>query len=703
VWERYGVSVATILAATLVRLSLYGVLGDRVVFATYIVAVLVASLYGGWGPGLVATVLSTLVADLVFLHPKGSLAISSSTDQQSAVIFFGISLCIVVVSEAFRRASGRAETAAKEARTAQDAQKMNEVLATKRLAELEILYNLTPVGLAFVDPNSAIVRINDRLQQWMGATDLDLIGKKAGEILGAPGQTIQRSFDYVIKTGKPLRQEVEWKLADGEPRYYLANFDPVFGADAAVLGVNLVVYDLTERKDAEVTAHLLAEATTTLASSLNYERTLEQLAQAAVPDFADWCGVDVLDEDGTLKRVAVKHIDPEKVKWAMEIERKYPPDPNAATGSPAVLRTGKAELYKDIPRELLVAAAIDDEHMRLIDELGLTSVIIVPLVSRGKVLGVLSLVWAESRKHYDEKDLAVAEELGRRAGTAVDNARLFEAAQRELRDRKKAEEEVRRLNIDLEKRVEERTAALRATMDELEGFCYSVSHDLRAPMRSLSGNSRILIEDFGGQLDGEARDHLHRISIAATKMGELIDDLLQFSRLGRTELSFRDVNLSDLANAAATAYRAQNPDANFEIEIEPDAIACGDPNVLGLAMQNLIENALKYSSKVASPKVQFGVRKRAEETIYFVKDNGVGFDMKYAPKIFQPFERLHRDSEYPGTGIGLANVKRVVARHGGQIWVEAAPNQGATFSFTLGARCDENAPASPATMPSYMG
>jgi hypothetical protein len=315
----------------------------------------------------------------------------------------------------------------------------------------------------------------------------------------------------------------------------------------------------------------------------------------------------------------------------------------------------------------------------------------------------MTLVWAESKRHYDEDDFAVAQELGRRAGIAIDNAQLFEELQHELEDRRLAEEEVRNLNGELEKRVHERTAEVRAAMDELEGFCYSVSHDLRTPMRSLSSNSRILLEDYGASLSADARDHLHRIALAANKMGVLVDDLLQFSRLGRTQLSFRMVNLSELAEAAALSAKSQIEEAPAEVQIEPGLEVCGDPNVLALAVQNLFDNAIKYSSKIEHPEIYFGAVCKGEETVYYIRDNGVGFDMKYAPKIFEPFQRLHRDAEYPGTGIGLANVRRVIARHGGQIWAEAAPGLGATFYFTLGARCNDEAAPLTNALPPYMG
>lgn len=592
-----------------------------------------------------------------------------------------------------------------ERKAARDALRTSEMTATKRLLELEILYDLSPVGLCFVDAELRYIRINERLAAINGHPVQEHIGRTVGEVLGEGAAPIEAHMREVLATGKPIRNlEISGRSLSGDLGHFLANYDPVLDSDDQPLGVNVVVIDVTQRKDAEIRAQLLTEATRTLAGSLDYEKTLDRLAEATVPVFADWCAVDVLEEDGSLERLAVKHVDPEKIRWARELEKKYPPDPNATTGVPAVIRTGKSELYKEIPRELLVAAAVDDEHMRIIDEIGFTSAIVVPLVARDRVLGALSLVWAETGKHYDDDDLAAAEELGRRAGIAVDNARLYQAAQREVEERKRAEEEVRRLNAELERRVAERTAELRSAMGELEAFCYSVSHDLRAPMRSLSGNSRILIEDFGKDLNEDGRDHLQRISTAASKMGVIIDDLLQFSRLGRAQLKFQTVSLTQLVEAAVEHARAQYPEVSYSVQIQPDMTVCGDASVLGLAVQNLVDNAFKYSSKVKDPTIEFGQMEQDGSPVYFVKDNGVGFDMEYVDKIFVPFERLHRDAEYPGTGIGLANVSRVIMRHGGKIWAKSAPGEGAAFFFTIPADCEDGSgPMIAEVAPPYLG
>jgi light-regulated signal transduction histidine kinase (bacteriophytochrome) len=237
-------------------------------------------------------------------------------------------------------------------------------------------------------------------------------------------------------------------------------------------------------------------------------------------------------------------------------------------------------------------------------------------------------------------------------------------------------------------------------MDDLEGFCYSVSHDLRTPMRAISGNSRILLEDYSDSLDDRAQNYLFRLDAAASRMGQLIDDLLTFSRLGRTVLVRQAIDVTALSEAAATACRFQNPEDDIRIEIQPEMSASADGLMLGIVLQNLIENAIKYSSKTQGALIQIGCMELDGEHVFFVRDNGIGFDMQYVDRIFQPFERLHREVDYPGTGIGLANVRRIVTRHHGRVWASSQPGEGASFYFTVGESApSEEAPPSQAAPP----
>jgi light-regulated signal transduction histidine kinase (bacteriophytochrome) len=243
--------------------------------------------------------------------------------------------------------------------------------------------------------------------------------------------------------------------------------------------------------------------------------------------------------------------------------------------------------------------------------------------------------------------------------------------------------EVRRVNADLERRVAERTRQLEAANRELEAFAYAVSHDLRAPLRSMSGFSQILQENAPPGLDEKSRHYLQRIHDASMRMSSLIEDLLNLSRIGRSELTARPISLSQIAAEAAAAIRERHPTRDVQLEIASGMEVSADPRLLRIALENLLSNAWKYTSRTPQARVSVGTQAGERGPVYFVRDNGVGFDMKYADKLFVPFQRLHPESEFPGSGIGLVTVQRIVARHGGRIWADAKPDEGATFYFTM--------------------
>jgi len=248
--------------------------------------------------------------------------------------------------------------------------------------------------------------------------------------------------------------------------------------------------------------------------------------------------------------------------------------------------------------------------------------------------------------------------------------------------RKEAEQEVRRLNVELEQRVRQRTAQLEETNRELEAFAYSVSHDLRAPLRAIRGFSEVLLERHASQLDAEGRELLRHACQGSEHMGRLIEDLLKLSRVGRSELHPQSVNLSALAESAAAELQRAEPGRKVQFIIEPNLRADGDERLLRIMLYNLLSNAWKFTGQRPDGRIEFGVT-APPETAFFVRDDGVGFDMAHAGKLFRVFQRLHSTSEFPGTGIGLATVQRIVKRHHGRVWAVGAVNQGATFYFTL--------------------
>jgi signal transduction histidine kinase len=264
---------------------------------------------------------------------------------------------------------------------------------------------------------------------------------------------------------------------------------------------------------------------------------------------------------------------------------------------------------------------------------------------------------------------------------------LSAAIQRQKADdeRKEAESAVRQLNAELEQRVSQRTAELTVANRELESFAYSVAHDLRAPLRGIDGYSKLLLEDYAKDLDAEGALYLENIRTGAQWMGQLIDDLLRLSRITRLEMHNIQVSLTSLAHEALETLRHNDPVREVEVVVQQDMKVSGDPGLLGLAIENLLRNAWKFTSKKPYAHIEVGMSEMQGRTVYFVRDNGAGFDMKYADKLFRPFQRLHSEGDFEGTGVGLATVQRIIQRHGGEIWAEAETGGGATFYFTLAA------------------
>jgi signal transduction histidine kinase len=276
-------------------------------------------------------------------------------------------------------------------------------------------------------------------------------------------------------------------------------------------------------------------------------------------------------------------------------------------------------------------------------------------------------------------------------------ARVAEEFNRMIVARREKEVEVKKLNAELEKRVQERTAELEKTNaaltarsneleaanKELEAFCYSVSHDLRAPVRTIGGFTKVLIEGHAHQLDEAGKEYLDRTGRAVERMAELIDDLLQLSRISRSQLVCTEVDLTAVASAVSTELKASASDRPITFNVQPGLVAHGDAGLLRVLIENLLGNSWKFTRNCHAPRIEFGKEQSRGTPVFFIRDNGAGFDMKYANKLFGAFERLHSPGEYEGHGIGLATVQRIVQRHGGHAWAEGRPGEGAIFYFTL--------------------
>lgn len=268
--------------------------------------------------------------------------------------------------------------------------------------------------------------------------------------------------------------------------------------------------------------------------------------------------------------------------------------------------------------------------------------------------------------------------------TSSEVTELVSSFQKLTARRKQAETELAALNAQLEERVNERTALLQAANRELDAFAYSVSHDLRAPLRGVEGFSAALLEEYGASLDETGKDYLTRIRKGCIRMGRLIDDLLKLSRITRSELNRQPVDLGKMAHTVIRELQMHEPERQVEVRIADGLTASADLTLIRSALENLLGNAWKFTRHTERPLIEFAALESDGERVFFVRDNGAGFNMEYANKLFGAFQRLHRQDEFEGTGIGLASVKRVLLMHGGRVWAEGAEGEGATIYFTLG-------------------
>lgn len=484
----------------------------------------------------------------------------------------------------------------------------------------------------------------------------DLLGLGVWEVFPElVGTGVERTMRRAAEAREPITSE-EFDAARGEWSEIRCYPMPDGGLATAWR-------DITARRQADEAAHYLGEASAILASSLDYEVTLASLARLVVPRLADWCAVDLAGDAGSIDRVAVAHVDTEKVRWAQEIHRRYPPQPDEPTGVANVLRTGQPEIAADITDAMLEAGIPDKELLSLIRSLGMRSVMIVPLSAHGRTLGALTLIAAESGRRYGDADLQLALEIGRRAALAVDNARHHRTS------------------------VEAREQAEAANQSKTE-FLAAMSHELRTPLNAIGGYAELLLLGVRGELNDAQRADVERVARSQRHLLSVINDILNFARLeaGVVEYELRPVDVCELMAEVEPLVRPQlNAKAlKFSRDDVPAGLqVCADREKARQVLLNLLANAIKFTE--SGGRVWLTASATGANVALRVHDTGIGVPAERQEAIFEPFVQVRRSLSTPveGTGLGLAISRDLARGMSGDLTVESVPGAGSVFTLLL--------------------
>lgn len=582
--SRYSAAVALAIAAQVARIPLHS--ATEIPFITYAPFVVVSPLIGGFGPGLLTTILCTLEVMYFAIEPVGTFMIKDATSWLAIGTFLIMGVAASLLTERLRGSRERLVT------------------VLEGIAE----------GFTTFDRHWRCTYGNAAAAKLLGKRREELLGKILWEMWPHASDSC---FEVACRRAAAEKVPVAVEAFYPEPlnAWFEARCYP------SPDGLSTFFSNTTERRQAERQSRLLS----------------------AIVESSD---------DAILS----KDLEGIVLSWNKGAEKMY-----GYTASEAVGR----------PITFLIPADHPNEYPRLMGDLKLGKSIDHYETER---------IAKDGRRIFVSLTLSPLRENGRIVGASV--------IARDITDRKHAEEEIQRLNQDLERRVVERTAQWQASNKELEAFAYSVSHDLRAPLRAIDGFSRILLEEHAPELPEEGQRYLNIVRNSALQMGELIDDLLSFSRLNRQPLNKQPVDMGALVRRTLDDLAREQEGRQIEIAISELPPCEADAALMRQALINLLSNALKYTRYRVPARIEVGAMPQdgltvREATVYFVRDNGAGFDMRYGDKLFGVFQRLHRAEEYEGTGVGLALVHRIITRHGGRVWAEAAVDRGATFYFTL--------------------
>jgi PAS domain S-box-containing protein len=556
--------------------------------------------------------------------------------------------------------------------------------ASARLASVVSASADAIVGL---DPRGLIRAWNPAAEALFGHAAEDAIGHTMREIVDSVDPW-RSDIDARLCAGEKITGFVQRIRRKGATVDLAWSFAGVRDSEGGCLGTSAIARDITvdlRREEglarAADRARALAAVSGALAeASLDFRSTWEGIAYALAERIGDGCVVREVTRDGrALATIGVHHRDP--VSFAHLVDSASAPLSVHGTLSGEVYRTGRP-----------VLAPADDDAIQersggyfrsYVKATGAHSLIVVPIRSGGQIVGTLALLREKGSPLFDDDDLALVVDCARRAGDALERARLYDDAREARKVAERARANIAKLKIELETDVETRTAELHARLDDIEMMSYMMSHELRQAIRHVDANAALLVEEREEALAELGRDRISRIRATARRMTRLVETLLDVARLARASVRLESIALDPIVEEILEDLRRRDPARVIETVVHGGVAARADRTLLRVVLRHLLENAWKFTAPHATARIEVGVEHADGAPVYFVRDDGIGFDMTYADQLFRPLHQLNPPTVFEGSGIGLAIVRRAIERMGGRVWAEGTPDHGATFRFTL--------------------